>query len=82
VQAQAYAVRISMENLQAIASEHPRFNREELKKWMALHGEGYFVRDDVYKSFDCQYLRPEVFHKIYAFENGDTEALFRKISKK
>jgi hypothetical protein len=77
----AYACRISEENLPAIRSEHPRFSLEEIRAWMAQHGNGYFLRDQD-SSLDCHYFEDTVFAEMYIFEGGDLDQLFRKVQKR
>lgn len=76
----AYACRISKENLGAIASESPQFDRELTLQWLDEHKEGYFLRDDT-SAFDCQYFETSIFLEIYMFEKGDEDALFRPVRR-
>lgn len=77
----AYAVPITLENMGAIASEKPDFNREEFLSWIEDHGTGFFVRDPG-TVFDCEYFDPKVFLEIYIFEKrSDANELFRQISR-
>lgn len=76
----AYAVVMSEENMLVIASEHPKFDKAEFRKWLADHGEGYFLRDES-SPLDCQYFEPTVFAQMYLFESGDESALFRRVVK-
>lgn len=76
--ANAYAVVMSTENMSAIASEHPKFDKAAFLKWLEDHGEGYFLRDET-TSLDCQYFEPTVFAQMYLFEGGDEATLFRRV---
>lgn len=73
----AYACRISQENLGAIASEKPDFDREEALEWIQTGG-GFFIRDEG-SPFDCEYMADVVFHQIYLFDNFDRTAIFHRI---
>lgn len=79
----AYACHISLENMGAIASEKPDFNREEFFQWMKEHDGGFFVRD-AGSPWDCMYLAELVFHQIYMFEldNFNSTNLFHRIIRK
>jgi hypothetical protein len=74
----AWACKISKENFQAIASEHPKFDLEEIKDWLAVHEEGYFVRDED-SMLDCSYMQIDVFKTIYKFHSNDLDSMFRQI---
>lgn len=77
----SYACRISRENMGAIASENPKFDREEALNWLDEHGSGYFLRDES-SPFDCAYMEDTVFHQIYAFEGQrDKNEIFRRVLK-
>jgi hypothetical protein len=76
----AFAVRITEENFQAIASEKPNFNLEETLQWLEDHGQGYFLRHPG-TSFDCEYFVDEVFTQLYAFAAADTSAIFRRVHR-
>ena len=77
----AYACLITEANLGVIASEHPKFDREEALQWIKEHETGYFIRDEESRAFDCKYMDEEVFKEIYKFEYGDYGDLFRRILK-
>lgn len=75
----AYACRITVENMGAIASELPGFDREAVLAWLQEHDSGYFVRDENNKAFDCRFMSDIVFAQIYAFEETDRGEIFRRI---
>lgn len=78
----AYACRLTAENIPAIASEHPKFSRKELADWVDKHGSGYFVRDEDRPAFDCRYMMEETLTQIYDFERGNESALFRRLVRR
>lgn len=80
------AVRLREENIPAIRSEYPGFDEIELRKFLADHGDGYFVRDESAdgkhkRPFDCRYFSIFTFAQVYAFEDYDPSVLFHKISR-
>lgn len=77
----AVACRMVVENLGAIASEKPDFNREEALQWIADNGEGYFIRDES-SHLDCKYVDDQTFREMYMFADGDVHSLFRRILKR
>lgn len=76
----ATACVISLENMQAIASENPRFDKQEFLDWLDVHQAGYFLRDPD-SVFDCKYIEAHVFHELYFFTQKDQSQLFRAIAK-
>lgn len=75
-----YACRVVSENFQAIASEKPDFDLEELLEWIAVHDSGYFLRDSS-SPFDCQFIQTDVFHELYIFTDDDPNGLYRRVVK-
>lgn len=78
--AQAYACRIKPSNFSAISSEHPYFNLEELHEWIKTHEDGYFIRDEDHRPFDCTYMDMLVFEEVYRFERFRADELFHPIA--
>lgn len=76
----AYAVVMSYENMAAIASEKPHFDKGEFDVWMIEHNGGYFIRDES-SQFDCEYIDEEVFSTLYTFASRDEGTLFRQITR-
>lgn len=76
----AYAVRIAEENMQAIVSEHPRFDKEEFLECLEGYEVGYFLRDPS-SVFDCKYFDKDVFLQMYTFEKRDNNELFRTVRR-
>jgi len=77
----AYAIRLNEENYGAIASEKPGFDLAEARAWVEEHGGGFFIRDEGYKTFDCQYMADLVFHQIYIFENFKDTDMFHRLKR-
>lgn len=73
-----YACRITPANFQAIASEKPDFDLEEVKEWLEAHGEGYFLRD-ASSVFDCKYIEPSVLLELYIFADVDPSQIFQRV---
>lgn len=76
----AYAVRINENNFQAIASEMPGFDLESTVQWLEDNGQGYFLRDPESMN-DCEYFVDEVFMQLYAFNDRDVNAVFRRVHR-
>lgn len=78
----AVAVRVSPENMSAIASEAGRkFTRQFAEKWLEQHKQGYFLRDET-STFDCQLMVDTIFFEMYTFRYpNDESSLFRPVVK-
>lgn len=77
----AYACRITMENMQVIASEFgPGWSREEAVDWLLKHEEGWFLRDES-SVLDKKFFVSEVFFTMYFFVSGDATSLFRRVEQ-
>lgn len=75
----AYACRLIEVNYGAIKSEKPGFDLEETRAWVETHGDGFFVRDEDYKVFDCEYIADVAFHQMYAFESFRQNEIFHRL---
>lgn len=75
---QAYACRITPDNFGVISSENPKFNLDEIKKFLEDQGDGYFIRDET-SPWDCKYMPMLVFQQIYLFQRYDADELFHPI---
>jgi hypothetical protein len=77
----AWATPVVEKNYQAILSEAgASFDRGFLEAWVAENGEGYFIRD-ASSPLDCCLFNLEDFSKLYVFERGDAESMFRRVHK-
>lgn len=77
----AVAVKVTRENLSAIASEAGRkFDRTHAENWLVEHETGYFLRDEG-SPFDCSLMAESVFFEIYAFYTENDSSLFRRVVK-
>ena len=77
----AWAAVIKEENYQAILSESAgSFDLAFLEAWIVENGEGYFIRDPS-SPLDCCLFPESDFVKLYLFQGGDVDALFRPIIK-
>lgn len=76
----AYAIEVSVENKQAIVSEHPKFDSQEFDWWLEEHCDGYFIRDSS-SVFDCHYIDKDLFSQMYIFTHPNSGDLFKRIVK-
>lgn len=77
----AWAVSLTEENLSAVLSEAgQKLDRELIEKWLAAHGEGYFLRDES-SALDCELFTPLVLSLMYDFRYPDNGTLFREVVK-
>lgn len=77
----AYAVRITEENRQAIASEHPYFDTDEFQHWLDDHEVGFFLRDPQ-SIFDCRYFEEVVLLEMYRFVRPRSGEMFQPVERR
>lgn len=78
----AWAIEIVEDNYCAILSEAGRsFDRDFLLKWVDEYKEGFFLMDSS-SPLDCTLLDPEKFLRLYQFERGDVDTMFRLVTQR
>lgn len=77
------ACEASEANMSFMISEGGRtFSPQLAREWLEKHGEGYFIRDENDKAFDCQLMTKTMFDATYFFAKGDEGMAFRRIIRR